>query len=93
MLEGLGVFVEEGHGHGSQDEGTNGLCFMDATVSGLKVVALVEIGATHNFVIERIATSLHCMHESNMVAFKLVNSAVKLVAKSVRSAPLKVGED
>lgn len=44
MLEGLGKFMVARHGHGSQDEGTNGLYFVDANISRLKVATLMDIG-------------------------------------------------
>jgi hypothetical protein len=89
---GLGKFVAKGHEHDLQGEGMNGLCFVNATVSGLKVVALVDTGATHNFVSEWTTTTLHRKPEKSMAMFKVVNSIVKPITRVVHSAPLKVGE-
>jgi predicted aspartyl protease len=51
--------------------------FVNATMSGLKVEALVDTGATHNFVSEQIATTLHHKPKSNTSTFKVVNLVVK----------------
>jgi hypothetical protein len=77
---GLGKFVAEGHECGLQGENMNGLCFVNATVSRLKVAALVDTSATHSFVSEQATIALHCNPERSMAMFKVVNSTLKLVA-------------
>jgi hypothetical protein len=98
MLEGQntlttspGEFMTEGHGCGSQYKEMNGIFFVDALVSGLKMVALVDTDATHHFVSEWTAMLLHYKIESNMSAFKVVKSTMKPTIGVVRSAPLKFG--
>jgi hypothetical protein len=70
--------------------GKSKLCFVDATLSGVKVVVLVDTNATHGFISERTATLLHYKYERSIVAYKVVNSMVKLVTGVIRSAPLRV---
>jgi hypothetical protein len=97
MLEGvdalaahLGKFMDRGHGQRLQSEG-EGLCFVDAMVSGVKVVSLVDISTTHSFVSERTTKSLHCKPESSTTTYKVVNSTVEPMVGVVHSAPLRVG--
>jgi hypothetical protein len=97
MVEGLEAlmvqldeFKARNQGWGSQDREAR-LCFVDMTVTGVKVATSVDTDATHNFVSEWTARSPHCKPESNMASFKVVNSTVKPVARVVCSAPLRVG--
>ena len=64
---------------------------MDATVSGMKVTALVDNDATHSFVSEQMAWVCHCKAECDGSSFKVVNLGVKPVAGIVWLAPLIVG--
>lgn len=52
----------------------------------------MDTSATHIFVSEQIATSLHCNPGSSKTTFKVVNSAMKSTTRVVRSTPLKVGQ-
>ena len=51
------------------------LCFffVNEILSGLKMEALVEIDATHNFVSEWIIARLNYTSENNEATFKVVN--------------------
>jgi hypothetical protein len=68
----LGKFVAEGQEHDSQGEGRHDLCFVNATVSGLKVAALVDTGATHSLISERTVKGIHCKAESSKASFKML---------------------
>jgi hypothetical protein len=52
LTVGLGKFMVEVHEYDLQGEDMNGVCFVNTTVSGLKVEALADTSATHNFVSE-----------------------------------------
>ena len=64
---------------------------MDATVSGLKVTTLVDSGATHSFVSERMAWGCHRKAECDGSSFKVVNLGVKPVAGIFWLASLTIG--
>lgn len=59
LTSSLGMLMVEGHEHGLEGEYMNGLCSMNATVSGLKVGNLIDNGATHSIISERTNTTLH----------------------------------
>ena len=88
---GLSRFAEGRRGHELQNGDEQGLYCVDVMVSGLKVVALVDSGATHSFVSERMAWGLHHKVECNGSLFKVVNSGVKLLVRVIRSTSLEVG--
>jgi hypothetical protein len=52
LVECMQEFKTRGQGQFSQSEAVEGLCFVDTTVSGLKMEALVDTGETHSFVSE-----------------------------------------
>jgi len=89
LTKHLDEFKIRDHGQCSQN-GEVILCFVDATVSGVKLESLVDIEVNHNFISGRTAKSLHCKLEGSMFAFKVVKSMVHLVTRVVRSAPLRV---
>ncbi|KAG9444875.1 hypothetical protein H6P81_016215 [Aristolochia fimbriata] len=63
------------------------LLFLDLLLSGIKVKALVDTGATHNFISEEEAKCLGLSWEKDGSQMKVINSAVKEacgIAKSVR---------
>ena len=66
--------LAEGQDEGSQDVDQQGHCFVNVTVSGLKVSTLVEIDATHSFVSNRTKTTLHSKPEFSGSALKVVKS-------------------
>jgi hypothetical protein len=51
-------FTIGGQEHDLKGEGRHDLCYMNETMSGLRVETLVEIDSTHNFVSEWNATTL-----------------------------------
>jgi len=67
------------------------LDFVETTVSGLKVSALVDTGSSHSLVSKKTALSLHSGMESCQAKFKAVNSAVRDVTGMIRAAPIRVG--
>lgn len=89
---GLCEFATRGQEVELHDEGKHDLCFVNTLVSGLKVAALVDTSATHNFVSEWIATTLHRKPKSSEATFKVVNSTMRPTTRVVCFAPLKVGE-
>lgn len=91
LTGGLRRFAKGRHGHVVQNSDEQGFRCVDATVSGLKVAALVDSDATHSFVSERTTWGLHRKAECDGSLFKAVNSGVKLVAGVIRSTPLTVG--
>lgn len=91
LTGGLSRFVEGRHGHVLQNGDEQSLLCVDATISGMKVAALVDNGATHSFVSERTASGLHRKAECDGSLFKAINSRVKLVAGVVRSTSLTIG--
>jgi hypothetical protein len=52
LVECIQEFKTRSQGQYSQSEYTEGICFVSATVSGLKMVALLDTGETHSFVSE-----------------------------------------
>lgn len=91
LTRGLSRFTKGRREHMLQNGDKQGLHCVDETVSGLKVVALVEIGVTHSFMSEQTTWGLHRMVECNGSSFKVVNSGVNPVDGIVRSTPLTVG--
>jgi hypothetical protein len=96
MVEGLEYLTKcldelktRDHRDCSQD-GEVKLCFVDATMSGVKVATSVDTRATHSFISEWTDTSLHCKSEGSLVAIKVFNSTVKSVTGVVHFAPLRV---
>jgi hypothetical protein len=49
LVECMQEFKTRGQNHFSQSEAFEGLYFVDTTVSGLMMAALVDTWATHNF--------------------------------------------
>ena len=76
---------------GSQVVNPLSLNFVEATMSGLRVSALVDIGTTHSLVSSRKVSSLHSLLEGSQAWFKVVNSEMMSVMGKVDSAPLIVG--
>ncbi|GJX49454.1 putative nucleotidyltransferase, ribonuclease H, partial [Tanacetum coccineum] len=68
-----------------------GLQYMEATINGVKVRALVDSGATHNFVADDEAKRLRINATKGSGTIKAVNSlakAIHRVAKDVRAFPM-----
>ena len=63
---------------------------MEAMVSGLRVFALVDIGASHSCVSGRTVSSLHSSLKGSQAWFKEMNSEMKSVTGRVDAAPLTV---
>ena len=68
-----------------------GLDFMETTVSGLRVSALVDTGSSHSLVSRKTIVSLHSGMERSQAKFKAVNSAVRDVTGKICAAPIRVG--
>ena len=67
--------MKENGQHSKEKEGN--LCFVDVTVSGVKVATLVDTDAIHSFISEHTATLLHYKPKRSMSTFKfVVNSTV-----------------
>jgi hypothetical protein len=90
LTKQLDEFKMQNHGKRSQDKDGR-LCFVDETMSGVKVVALVDTGSNHKFISEWTATSLHRKAQESMTSFKVVNVEMKPVVGVVPSTPLRVG--
>ena len=76
---------------GSQVVNPLSLNFLEATMSGLRVSALVDIGTTHSLVSSRMVSSLHSLLEGNQARFKAVNLEMKTVKGRINTVPLTVG--
>ena len=76
---------------GSQEASLQSLSFMEATMSGLKVSGLVDVGVTHSLVSNKTATSLHSSLGFNQSRFKALDSEVKSVMSRVNATPLRLG--
>ena len=68
-----------------------GLDFMETTVSGLRVSALVDTGSSHSFVSSKTVGSLHTGMERSQANFKVANSMVRDVTGKICTAPIQVG--
>ena len=69
-----------------------GLQFVEATVNGTKVRALVDSGATHNFVSVDEAKRLRISATKGSGTFKPVNSKAKPMEGVARDVRVKIGE-
>jgi hypothetical protein len=49
LVESMQEFKIIGQGQFLQSEAVEGLCFVDTTLSGLKMESLVDTGVKHNF--------------------------------------------
>jgi predicted aspartyl protease len=92
LVEQMKDFKARGQRQFSQSEVVEGLCFVDTTVSALKMTTLVDTGATHSFVTEQATKSLHRKPERCTGTCKLLKSTTMLVTGIVPSTPLRVGE-
>lgn len=68
------------------------MMFVDLTVNGRKTRALIDTGASHNFVNESEAKRLGLAAKEEVGYMKSVNSEAKLIRGSVKQVPSKVGD-
>jgi hypothetical protein len=75
-----------------QGKGKHDHCFVNVIVSGLKVVAIGDIDATHNFLSEHNDKEIKHKFERSMASFKGVNSTMKSTVEVIHYTPLNFGE-
>ena len=68
------------------------LSYIPAEINIQPVFALVDSGATHNFVKEEVAKRLNLHIDLGVNMFKAVNSEVERVVGLVCQVPLNIGE-
>jgi hypothetical protein len=83
---------KEESGDTPQDQDEIGLCFVNATIVGHKVVTLVDMDSTHSFIGEWIAKSLCYEIETSTCQYKAINFGVKQVNGLIHSSPVKMGD-
>ncbi|GJR39350.1 putative retrotransposon gag domain, aspartic peptidase domain protein [Tanacetum coccineum] len=69
-----------------------GLQYMEATINGVKVCALVDTGATHNFVADDKAKLLGINATKGSGTIKAVNSSAKAIHRVAKDVRAKIGE-
>lgn len=72
--------------------GEVGLMFVQIVVSGRKVLTLIDIGATHNFISKGMIKELGLKTEINISMIKAVNSQVRQVESISRNIRVCLGE-
>ena len=63
-----------------------------AVVNGVQVKALVDSGATHNFVATREATRLGLKLEEDTSRIKAVNSKAQKIQRVAKNVPMQIGD-
>ncbi|CAL9076261.1 unnamed protein product [Musa textilis] len=65
--------------------------YMDIKLHGQTTRAMVDTGATHNFIADREAKQLGLTLEKNLNRMKAVNSEAKRIFGLVKGVPIKIG--
>ncbi|RVW19037.1 Retrovirus-related Pol polyprotein from transposon 17.6 [Vitis vinifera] len=68
------------------------LMHVHAVVNGVQVKALVDSGATHNFVATREATRLGLKLEEDTSRIKAVNSKAQKIQRVAKNVPMQIGD-
>jgi len=76
-----------------KEDGSLKLSFVDTTVKGKRLAALIDTGATHSFVSRKTARSFgkKTKTEKESSAFKAVNSPIKVVDGLLKDVQIRVG--
>lgn len=69
-----------------------GLMFVDVKVNGQVVRAMVDTGATHNFLSDWIVARLGLRVDKGNSKIKAVNSEAKPIVRVAKIVPLQIGE-
>ncbi|GKG32988.1 gag-aspartyl protease domain-containing protein, partial [Tanacetum coccineum] len=69
-----------------------GLQYLEATINGVKVRALVDFGVTHNFVADDEAKRLRITTTKGSGTIKAVNSTAKPIQGVAKDVRAKIGE-
>ena len=68
------------------------LTFVEILVNGVQVKAMVDSGATHNFVATRESARLGLNLEEDTSLIKVVNSKAQKIQGVAKNVPLQVGK-
>ena len=72
-------------------EGSSELMYVDIKLNGQTTRAMVDTGATHNFIADREAKRLGLILEKNLSRMKAVNSKAKRISGLAKGVPIKIG--
>ncbi|XP_077250383.1 uncharacterized protein LOC143889876 [Tasmannia lanceolata] len=75
----------------SKGVSSKGLMYIEACINGKMTRAMIDTGATHNFVSEQEAKRLVLKLEKDDWKMKAINSEARPVTGKVRSVPIKIG--
>lgn len=75
-----------------QEQDPTGLSFVSAGINGHTVMALVDSGATHNFMKDSVAKRLDLKLEESPNAVKAVNSKVAKVIGKAKDVSMRLGD-
>ena len=70
---------------------SKGLMYVEAKVNGMSTKAMIDTGATHNFVSEEVARRLKLQTSKEAGWIKAVNSAAKPSQGVTRGVTIKIG--
>ena len=70
---------------------SKGLMYMEAKVNGMTTKAMIDIGATHNFVLKEEAKRLKLQTSKEVGWLKAVNSTAKQSQGVARGVTMKIG--
>ena len=91
VLQVLGAMLED-KPTASQEQDYKRLCYVLAELNDRSMQAMLDSGATQNFMKESVARELGLQLEPVQTSFKAVNSEVEKVIGIVNGVTLKLGE-
>ena len=65
--------------------------YLDIKLNGQTTCAIVDMGATHNFIADQEAKRLGLILEKNPSRMKAVNSEAKQISRLAKGVPIKIG--